>query len=458
MPRRVMPEPSPRFLAKTTTRRLKAAASHAVSDVRTALPMPSRGVEHGRRHAGRHRAGPGAGGGWPMSGYRRFDADDAMRAAQAALSLAAGHAVTVGQAQALGDAMRRNLVLRASAVSPDGAARPIIVKASRAPGYDAAAPDAFEAPGLLKEWAAVALLGRDPRRAGIGPALLAADMEQGVLVLEDLGEGLASLVRPLLEGAAAEAEAALTAHARALARLHAATLGCEDEHAALVREALPNSRIPLRASGWVDRVAHKATALLGGALPEAEVALIAEHLQKPGPWLALVHRDGCPDNVLLPAPGEARLIDFEFAAPGHALLDAAYWRMGFPTCWCAGVVPDPVAARLDTAYRAILAEAVPAAADDAAFRTESAIIGSAWLFNSLAWLLEPALREDGRWGIASRRSRILHYLEAARRMTAEAGMFPGLRDLIGGWLDQLRPRWAPAAPLPPYAAFAGPAS
>lgn len=237
-----------------------------------------------------------------MSAYRRFDADDAVRAAEAALSRAAGHAVIVQQARALGDATRRNLVLRASAVAPDGAVRPVIVKASRAQGYDAAAADAFEVPGLLKEWAAVTLLGRDPRRAGIGPALLAADMAQGVLVLGDLGEGLASLVRPLLEGSAEEAEAALTAHAQALARLHAATLGCEGEHAALIRDSFPACRIPLRASGWVDQVARKATALLGGDLPEAEAALIAERLQAPGPWLALVHRDGCPDNVLLPAP------------------------------------------------------------------------------------------------------------------------------------------------------------
>lgn len=389
-----------------------------------------------------------------MNAYRRFDADDAVRVAGAALSRAAGHAVTLEQVRALGDAMRRNLVLRASAVSPDGAARQIIVKASRAQGYDAAAPDAFEASGLLKEWAAVTLLGRDPRRAGIGPALLAADMEQGVLVLGDLGEGLASLVRPLLEGSAEEAEVALAAHARSLARLHAATLGCEDEHAALIRQSFPASRIPLRASGWVEQVARKAAALLGGDLPEAEAALVAARLQTPGLWLALVHRDGCPDNVLLPASGEARLIDFEFAAPGHCLLDAAYWRMGFPTCWCAGVVPDPVAARLDAAYRAVLAEAAPIALDDDGFRIESTIIGVAWLFNSLAWLLEPALREDARWGIAGRRSRILRYMETVLRMLAETGMLPGLHDLVRRWLEQLRARWAPAAPLAPYPAFA----
>lgn len=121
-------------------------------------------------------------------------------------------------------------------------------------------------------------------------------------------------------------------------------------------------------------------------------------------------------------------------------------------------MPDPVAARLDAAYRAILAEAAPAVLDDGIFRTESAAIGVAWLSNSLAWLLEPALREDARWGVASRRSRILHYLETALRMMAEIGTLPGLHDLIRRWLDQLRVRWAPTAPLAPYPAFGGPAS
>ena len=62
---------------------------------------------------------------------------------------------------------------------------------------------------------------------------------------------------------------------------------------------------------------------------------------------ALVHGDPCPDNVLFAADGRAVLIDFEFARPSHALFDAAYWRMGFPTCWCAGTIPTEVEHRID---------------------------------------------------------------------------------------------------------------
>lgn len=62
---------------------------------------------------------------------------------------------------------------------------------------------------------------------------------------------------------------------------------------------------------------------LGGALPEPEIGFVAQHMAEPGAWLGLVHRDPCPDNVLLAETG-ARLLDFESAGPGHILLDATY--------------------------------------------------------------------------------------------------------------------------------------
>jgi len=177
---------------------------------------------------------------------------------------------------------------------------------------------------------------------------------------------------------------------------------------------------------------------------------MAARLESPGPWLALVHLDPCPDNVLLAGDGTARLIDFEFSSPGHALLDAAYWWMGFPTCWCAGRVPDTISRRIDLAYREALGDSVPATA---AFRLESAIIAVIWLFGSLAWLLEDALKTDSTWGISTRRSRILHYLDVAIRMSTDADVLPGTRQTASDWLDDLRGRWPSSQPLALYPAF-----
>jgi hypothetical protein len=133
------------------------------------------------------------------------------------------------------------------------------------------------------------------------------------------------------------------------------------------------------------------TDLLGGAPPANEIEAIAQRLSDPGPWLGLVHRDGCPDNVLL-SDGRAHLIDFEFAGPGHVMLDATYWRLGFPTCWCAGRIPDDVISRMDRAYR----DALPIEVDDGAFRQETAMLLFVRMFASQAWLLEGALRGASR--------------------------------------------------------------
>ena len=177
-----------------------------------------------------------------MSQYRSFTIDDAVRAAELALSRLPGGAVAIDDVRDLGGDQRRNLILRASATGAGGFARSIIIKATRAAGRDAAAENAYETSGLVKEWAAATLLAQQATRSGHPAALLAGDVVRGVLVFQDYGEGLASLVQPLLHGSADDAERALTAYAVALARLHAATIGCQEDHARIVRSALPRPR------------------------------------------------------------------------------------------------------------------------------------------------------------------------------------------------------------------------
>lgn len=390
-----------------------------------------------------------------MAGFRPFTPEDAAAVAAAALSRASDHTVRIESVVSLGDDSRRNLVLRAQAVQSGGEPKSIIIKATRAEEYDPSASNAYEASGFVKEWTATSYLTHHAPGHLVSPNLLAYDLKRGVLVYDDVGDGLSSLVVPLLQGTAVEAELALTAYARSLAELHSATIDCRDAHSSALREGFPAAAIPPPAYRWIESVARVPHALLGGEFPDDEVALIWEHLRHPGPWQALVHGDPCPDNVLLASDGQAVLIDFEFARPSHALFDAAYWRMSFPTCWCAGTVPAEVRGRIDQAYRAALANAVPQATDDDEFRRESAIIDAAWLFGNLASRLEGALAEDGTWGRATIRSRIITYLESAIRSAEEAHVLPRLCMLADAWRNDLRSRWSDTTPLSEFPAFAG---
>src|SRR5262249_10829632 len=139
-----------------------------------------------------------------------------------------------------------------------------------------------------------------------------------------------------------------------------------------------------RPLGWrVEAEAKVVADRIGHLPPASELELLSARLGNPGPWLSLVHGDPCPDNALL-VDGRIRLIDYEWARPSHALLDGLYWRMGFPTCWCAGRIPADVAARVDAIYRAELARKMPLALDDAASEAAHVLPGMnraarAWL-------------------------------------------------------------------------------
>ena len=161
--------------------------------------------------------------------------------------------------------------------------------------------------------------------------------------------------------------------------------------------------------------------------------MVAGRLRQPGEWLVLVHGNPCPDNVMLPTANRAVLVDLEFARPGHALLDAAYWRMAFPTCWCAGAVPADPAARIERMYRNAMREAVPAAADDTAFRRESAFIDAAWLLGNLSWLLKGAVAEDGTWGRGHQPEQDPD-LSAESRSIQRAGRYPTTPSCLGSGL------------------------
>nr|WP_276604971.1 phosphotransferase [Nannocystis sp. RBIL2] len=246
-----------------------------------------------------------------------------------------------------------------------------------------------------------------------------------------------------------------------LGAMHADTIGHEARFEAIARAVDPKSAGVAatclrqanelreqadRVSGQLERLGSPAAAGVAD-----DVATICEAIAHPGPFLAYIHGDPCPDNVFY-GGGRLRLIDFEFGCFGHALRDGAHARLQFPTCWCANRLPEAVLSRVERTYRAELARGCPAAHDDRSFESALAAMGGYWLIVSLGWLLERAIAEDAPWGIASTRSRILARLEAFVA-AATSERLPALRGTAEALLEALQRRWPEALPLPLYPAF-----
>jgi hypothetical protein len=388
-----------------------------------------------------------------MSDLRIVDVPEIVAQAASALSRVSGCVVTIDEVQPLSDERRRNFIGRARAVDESGRIRSIIVKATRSSSYDPDAENALETSGLVREWVAAAYIAARAPGRGHGSALLAGDVPRGIVIFEDLGRDLPSLVDPLLKGTAEEAERALMLYATALGRLHADTADCLASHHETFQSIFGAGRSHRPSGQRVEKEADFVVDRLGGAPPASELEMLSMRLSDPGPWQCLTHGDPCPDNALI-VDGSMRLIDYEHARPSHALLDGIYWQIGFPTCWCAGRLPADVASRIADVYRAEIAPAMPLALDDAAYRAELVYAATTWLFTCLSWRLEEALKEDSTWGIWSIRGRLLWYLQAVIDMTACADVLPGINGAAHGWLSELQRRWPDAEPLGLYPAFA----
>jgi hypothetical protein len=183
------------------------------------------------------------------------------------------------------------------------------------------------------------------------------------MIFDDLGTE-ATLVQPLLDGSPGLARSAIVRFVRRLAAIHAATARRSADWDRTVTDlgapaALLTEQVLAQYGHAVDAGLGGLEGLLAdlGLSPVqdrpglvAELDSIKETLTRPGPFTVLVHNDPCPDNVVITSSG-ARLLDFEFARPGHALIDGLYPQLPFPSCWCCNTVPDDLGAELAQLYR-----------------------------------------------------------------------------------------------------------
>ncbi|GAA2068729.1 hypothetical protein GCM10009801_17280 [Streptomyces albiaxialis] len=268
------------------------------------------------------------------------------------------------------------------------------------------------------------------------PALLGTDPDARVLVLEHVDH------RP-------PGEDWVTGHATALARLHAAT-GPDDTG------LLPAWSGPVQ--GDIDSFLALAATL---DVPEppgvrAELEGLVARLRT-APGHALLHGDPCPGNDMH-SGGGVRFIDFEQSSLGSGLVELAYLRIGFPTCWCATAPPAPLLHAAEAAYRATWREAtgtdVPDDLTDAC---------AGWLLRGDA-LVQRAYRgttdhlallpgQDWEWGTATARQRLVHRLGVVAAMTGDGNgrhgaELRGLGRLATDLRRSMLTRWPHLRPLP----------
>ncbi|MCW3094887.1 MAG: phosphotransferase [Chthonomonadaceae bacterium] len=371
--------------------------------------------------------------------------------------------VVIERATLLTDPGRRNRIWRCELRGTGSSVPPsVIIKQVSPEGYDPAKVDAWDTSRFFRDWAGARFLSEIAPDEKHGPAFYGGDIERGFIVLEDMGEHK-SLVGPLMEGNADGATEALTAFARRLGSMHASSIGKQERYRAIQRDISPlwaEAEVTSRDAAATARAKPisefmeicKGLGLGPGEEAEQEFGAAFQRYEEPGPFQTFIHSDPCPDNVFYHAP-ELRLIDFEFSYFGHALHDGLYGRLPFPTCWCANTVPPEIVRKMESVYRSEFSRGCPEILDDRHFSREASVVAAYWAFNSLRWSLKDALEQDGNWGIAGTRARILSRLLMFLDTAQSADQMPALCDVYAKVCAELQRQWPEATPLPVYPAF-----
>jgi hypothetical protein len=287
-----------------------------------------------------------------------------------------------------------------------------------------------------REEAALRLAGR--ARPPLVPAVLASDPGERVLVLEYLTDQ-----RPGAQW--------MTDYAAALARLHACG------------RAAGAGLLPAWAGpGPADIEAFTALAgRLGAPVPPgltdelralvARLSAAADSSAQTG-GRALLHGDPCPGNAVHTAGG-MRFIDLEQAGLGPGPAELAYLRIGWPTCWCATFVPEPVLGQAEAAYRSAWRSAT---GTDPEGSLADACAG--WLIRGDA-LVQRAERdgsmhltrlpqEDWTWGTATARQRLAYRLDVVAGLADGQPALSGLAEVSRAMINRIRRDWPGPPGLP----------
>ncbi|MEU9057331.1 aminoglycoside phosphotransferase family protein [Streptomyces sp. NPDC048430] len=292
-----------------------------------------------------------------------------------------------------------------------------------------AGPEADER--YAREVAALRIGGR-ASGTPVVPALLGTDPAERVLVLEHVADR-----RPAADW--------IVPYATALARLHA-TAGIGDA------DTLPRWQGPTRADVTSFLTLAETLGAVGPPGVRDELHALVERLGR-AEGTALLHGDPCPGNDLH-TPDGVRFIDFEQASLGSGLMELAYLRIGFPTCWCVTRASGPLLEGAEAAYRTAWHAETGTALPEAGLADACA----GWLIRGDA-LVQRAHRgttdhlarvpdEDWTWGTATARQRLAHRLGVVADMTTDHGDLRHLGSLAADLRRAVLDRWPTVRAVP----------
>ncbi|GER87105.1 hypothetical protein KDW_12670 [Dictyobacter vulcani] len=384
-----------------------------------------------------------------------LQAVETVAAAEKLLTQKYGTTIRLGTGDDLGGSQRTRVYRCAVIEGETMLASSVIIKQANQPDET---PQTELHPLFLNEWASLQFIQTLSPDEPLAPRFYVGDRNAGMFIMEDLGSGT-QLNHALLGNDPQQARAALLDYASIHGRLHALSSGKQDTYRELRGTLGPDSPSPYFNYQWLPQTMEKILTTLNVTPAPGlmhELAMLQTALTNPGPFLAFMQGDACPDNVIQTQAG-MRMIDFEGGTYTHALLEGAYGRVPFPTCRCLYRLPEEIIAEMEACYRREFSHGCPAVMDDTLFNqglTEACI---SWVlgFHSLV-PLEIILPQDRFIMALTDRQRYLLFFENAAHLTEVNGYMPAIGATLRALAQKMRQLWPDTEEAPYYPAFQPP--
>lgn len=367
----------------------------------------------------------------------------------------------------LSEPERRNRILRVILQSKDGIPHSLIFKQALSGNI---AENERDLERFSRDYAGLAFLDSLSKQVdSTTPHFYGGSLKYRFVLLEDLGENHISLVDSLTGDNPERARAALCRFVTCLGKFHADSYGNTDQYIQILKSINPNAE--LEEANADQLLSEMKTILSPFKIPLSD-ELIAEIRQviranlETGPFTTYIHGDICPDNVFDdPIKDKLRLIDFEWGRVRNALLDGTYFRMGWPTCWCAKALPNELITHLEALYREQLMTKIPAARDDKAYQNAYTNACAFWMLSNLD-RIDKVMESDrcggsgptpknSKWDPQKNlvRPRILTRIQAFINVSEGQVEFQNIRFMAQKILEELQRRWSDVKPMDFYPAF-----